>query len=89
MSDREIDEKQARLGRLLQIPDFRSLIGEWLDGGAAPWTGPVSADTAHEVSYLNGKAAFVAQLEEELREFYPSEFNKMKEERFHGRRRAS
>lgn len=85
-NDREIDERQARLGRLLQVPDFRSLVVEWLDGGSHPWTGPVSPDNAHEVSFLNGKAAFVAQLEEEIREFYPIEFNKMKEERFRGSR---
>lgn len=80
------NEHQLRLGRLLDSPDFRSVIVEWLDSGYSPWAGPVAPDQASDASYVNGRAAFLTQLMEEIHQFYPRQHALIQEEMFNGRR---
>ena len=82
-------EHQLRLGRLLEIKDFRLVIAGWLELGITPWSGPVGPDQASDASYVNGRAAFISQLIDEIREYFPSHYIMIQEERFDVRRRTT
>jgi hypothetical protein len=82
-------EQTLRLSRLLELPDFRACIIEWLESGFAPWAGPVTSDNASDASYVNGRASFINALMEEVHRYFPAQYAQMQKERFEYGRRSS
>ncbi len=78
-------DQQMRLGRLLELRDFRALLIEWLDSGITPWAGPVAPEQSADASYVNGRASFVSLLVEEVHQYFPAQYNTLQQERLNVR----
>lgn len=85
-----ISQMQEQLATLLTSPDFRGLLIAWMEeAGATPYSGVVTPESAAEVSFMNGRASWVTQLMDEIRETFPDHYETIERERRDARTRMA